>query len=57
MMNGAGDRDISDGAVADDCARVVKAGANLLVAGASVFAGRESVAEAIRHLRASVGQS
>jgi ribulose-phosphate 3-epimerase len=33
---------------------VVKAGANLLVAGASVF-DRESVAAAIRHLRESIG--
>ncbi len=34
---------------------VVKAGANLLVAGASVF-DRESVAAAIRHLRESIGE-
>ena len=60
MMNERGlDRDIEvDGGIGTETApRVVKAGANLLVAGASVFAGRESVAEAIRHLRASVGQS
>jgi ribulose-phosphate 3-epimerase len=37
--------------------RVVKAGANLLVAGATVFAGKGSVGEAIRHLRESVQQS
>jgi ribulose-phosphate 3-epimerase len=37
--------------------RVVKAGANLLVAGATVFAGEGSVGEAIRHLRESVRQS
>ena len=60
MMKERGlDRDIEvDGGIGTETApRVVKAGANLLVAGASVFAGRESVAEAIRHLRASVGQS
>jgi ribulose-phosphate 3-epimerase len=60
MMNERGlDRDIEvDGGIGTETApRVVKAGANLLVAGASVFAGKESVAEAIRHLRASVGQS
>jgi len=60
MMNERGlDRDIEvDGGIGVMTApRVVKAGANLLVAGASVFAGKESVAEAIRHLRASVGQS
>jgi ribulose-phosphate 3-epimerase len=59
MMNERGlDRDIEvDGGIGTETApRVVKAGANLLVAGASVFAGRESVAEAIRRLRASVGQ-
>ena len=60
MMNERGlDLDIEvDGGVGVLTApRVVKAGANLLVAGASVFAGKESVAEAIRRLRASVGQS
>ncbi len=60
MMNERGlDRDIEvDGGIGVVTApRVVKAGANLLVAGASVFAGKESVADAIRHLRASVGQS
>jgi ribulose-phosphate 3-epimerase len=53
------DRDIEvDGGIGTETApRVVKAGANLLVAGASVFAGKESVAEAIRHLRASISQS
>jgi ribulose-phosphate 3-epimerase len=59
-MNERGlDRDIEvDGGIGTETApRVVKAGANLLVAGASVFAGRTSVAEAIRHLRASVEQS
>lgn len=34
---------------------VVKAGANLLVAGATVFDGKEGVAAAIRRLRESVG--
>jgi ribulose-phosphate 3-epimerase len=60
MMNERGlDRDIEvDGGIGVVTApRVVKAGANLLVAGASVFAGKESVAEAVRQLRASVGQS
>ena len=60
MMNERGlDLDIEvDGGVGVLTApRVVKAGANLLVAGASVFAGKESVVEAIRRLRASVGQS
>jgi len=60
MMNERGlDRDIEvDGGIGVMTApRVVKAGANLLVAGASVFAGKESVVEAIRRLRASVGQS
>jgi len=60
MMNERGlDLDIEvDGGIGVLTApRVVKAGANLLVAGASVFAGKESVAEAIRRLRASVGQS
>jgi len=33
---------------------VVKAGANLLVAGASVFGSKEGVAAAIRRLRESV---
>jgi ribulose-phosphate 3-epimerase len=33
---------------------VVKAGANLLVAGASVFDGKASVAEAIQRLRESI---
>ena len=60
MMNERGlDHDVVvDGGISTATApRVVKAGANLLVAGASVFAGRASVAEAIRHLRASVEQS
>ena len=60
MMNGRRlERDIEvDGGIGLETApRVIKAGANLLVAGASVFAGKESVAEAIRHLRASIGQS
>jgi ribulose-phosphate 3-epimerase len=60
MMNERGlGRDIEvDGGIGTATAPlVVKAGANLLVAGASVFAGKESVAEAVRHLRGSVGQS
>jgi len=60
MMNERGlDRDVEvDGGIGTATApRVVKAGANLLVAGASVFASGASVAEAIRHLRASVEQS
>jgi ribulose-phosphate 3-epimerase len=60
MMNKRGlDRDVEvDGGIDTATApRVVKAGANLLVAGSSVFAGMASVAESIRHLRASVGQS
>lgn len=60
MMNERGlDRDIEvDGGIDTATAPlVVKAGANLLVAGSSVFAGVASVAESICHLRASVGQS
>jgi ribulose-phosphate 3-epimerase len=54
MMNERGlDRDIEvDGGIGEATApRVVKAGANLLVAGASIFTGREGVAMAIRRLR------
>jgi pentose-5-phosphate-3-epimerase len=36
---------------------VVKAGANLLVAGAAIFNDEESVAAAIHHLRASLAIS
>jgi len=57
MMSGRGlARDIEvDGGIGELTApRVVKAGANLLVAGASVFAHPEGVAEAIRRLRNSL---
>src|SRR5512137_2172433 len=59
MMNERGlDRDVEvDGGIDTATAPlVVKAGANLLVAGSYVFAGQAGVAESIRHLRASVGQ-
>jgi ribulose-phosphate 3-epimerase len=59
MMNERGlDRDVEvDGGIDTATAPlVVRAGANLLVAGSSVFAGTASVAESIRQLRASVGQ-
>ena len=58
MMNERGlDRDVEvDGGIDTVTAPLVaRAGANLLVAGSSVFAGTASVAESIRHLRASVG--
>jgi ribulose-phosphate 3-epimerase len=50
------DRDIEvDGGIGEATAPlVVKAGANLLVAGASVFAAQEGVAVAIQRLRASL---
>jgi ribulose-phosphate 3-epimerase len=57
MMNERGlDRDIEvDGGIHVETAPlVVKAGANLLVAGASVFNDKETVASAIRRLRASL---
>jgi ribulose-phosphate 3-epimerase len=57
MMNERGlDRDIEvDGGIGVETApRVVKAGANLLVAGAFVFADKEPVVSAIRRLRASL---
>ena len=57
MMNQLGlDRDIEvDGGIGEATApRVVKAGANLLVAGASIFSDREGVAAAIRRLRDSL---
>ncbi len=60
MMSERGlDRDIEvDGGIGEWTApRVVKAGANLLVAGASVFAYPEGVAEAIRRLRNSLVSS
>jgi ribulose-phosphate 3-epimerase len=57
MMDERGlDRDIEvDGGIGEATApRVVKAGANLLVAGASIFTSREGVAGAIRRLRDSL---
>ena len=56
MMNERGlERDIEvDGGIGEATApRVVQAGANLLVAGASVFASPDGVAAAMRRLRAS----
>ena len=59
MMAGrglAGDIEVDGGIGVETAPLVVKAGANLLVAGASVFNGRESVATAIHRLRESIGE-
>ena len=58
MMNERGlehDVEVDGGIDTVTAPLVARAGANLLVAGSSVFAGTASVAESIRHLRASVG--
>ena len=56
MVDRGLERDIEvDGGIgAATAPRVVKAGANLLVAGASIFSSKEGVAAAIRRLRESV---
>jgi len=48
--------EVDGGINADIAPRVVAAGANVLVAGSAVFNANESIAEAIRRLRASVKQ-
>jgi ribulose-phosphate 3-epimerase len=50
------DVEVDGGIGAATAPLAVRAGANLLVAGASVFNDKQSVAEAIRRLRKSLGE-
>jgi pentose-5-phosphate-3-epimerase len=45
---------VDGGINAEGAPRVVKAGARVLVAGAAIFASGQTVAEAIKRLRASL---
>jgi ribulose-phosphate 3-epimerase len=51
------DLEVDGGVKADNLAEVVRAGANVLVAGSAVFSPKKSVAESIGALRAAIASS